>query len=96
MLDFCRQYDRSEGYARTGYWIPGCDGKGDWMPPGNSSAAAVAAAVAAVVALWARARALGPWALGPWALGPSLDYLMNLFLKELFPISFAKLLNGFG
>ena len=32
-------------------------------------------------------------ALGPWALGPSLNYLMNLFLKELFPISFAKLLN---
>ena len=38
---------RSEGYARTGYWIPGCDGKGGWMRPGDSSAAAaVAAAVA--------------------------------------------------
>ena len=40
---------RSEGYARTGYWIPGCDGKGGWMRPGDSSAAA--AVVVAVVAL---------------------------------------------
>ena len=29
------------------------------------------------------------------ALGPSLNYLMNVFLKELFPFSFAKLLNEF-
>ena len=39
---------RSEGFARTGYLIPGCDGNGAWTQPGNSSAAAVAAVAAAV------------------------------------------------
>ena len=37
---------RSEGYARTGYWIPGRDGKGGWRRPGDSSVVAAAAVVA--------------------------------------------------
>ena len=37
---------RSEGYARTGYWIPGRDGKGGWRRPGDSSAVAAAVVVA--------------------------------------------------
>ena len=40
-------YYRSEGYARTGYWIPGRDGKGGWRRPGDSSAAAAVAVVVA-------------------------------------------------
>ena len=37
---------RSEGFALTGYDIPGCMEDGAWMPLENSSAAVVAAAVA--------------------------------------------------
>ena len=37
---------RSEGIARTGYLIPGCDGIPGLDLAGNSSAAAIAAAVA--------------------------------------------------
>ena len=39
-------YYRSEGFALTGYDIPGCVEDGAWMLWENSSAAAVAAAVA--------------------------------------------------
>ena len=37
---------RSEGFALTGYDIPGCMEDGAWMPWENSSAAVAAAAVA--------------------------------------------------
>ena len=43
---------RGEGDARTGYFIPGCDGIVGWRLPGNSSAAAVAVAVAAAPRKW--------------------------------------------
>ena len=43
-------YYRSEGFALTGYDIPGCVEDGAWMPWENSSVAAVAAAVAAAAA----------------------------------------------
>ena len=38
---------RSEGYARTGYFIPGRDGMGGWSLPGSSSAVVAAGAAAA-------------------------------------------------
>ena len=37
---------RSEGFALTGYVVPGCVEDGIWMLWGNSSVAVVAAAVA--------------------------------------------------
>merc|ERR1711966_613812 len=40
-------YYRSEGFALTGYDIPGCVEDGAWMPWENSSVAAVAAAAVA-------------------------------------------------
>ena len=40
-------YNRSEGFALTGYDIPGCVEDGAWMPWENSSAAVAAAAAVA-------------------------------------------------
>ena len=39
--------NRSEGFALTGYDIPGCVEDGAWMPWENSSVVAVAAAAVA-------------------------------------------------
>ena len=41
-------YNRSEGFALTGYDIPGCMEDGDWMLWRNSSVVVVVAAVVAV------------------------------------------------
>ena len=45
-----KHYYRSEGFALTGYDIPGCMEDGAWMPWENSSVVAAAAAAAAVAA----------------------------------------------
>ena len=43
-------YNRSEGFALTGYDIPGCVEDGAWMPWENSSVVAAAAVAVAAVA----------------------------------------------
>ena len=57
-------FNRSEGFALTGYDTPGCMEDGAWMLWENSSAAAVAAVAAVVAAVAAVAHPdFGKWQL---------------------------------
>ena len=81
--------DRSEGFAFTGYDIPGCMEDGAWMLWENSSVVVAAVAAAAAVAHLGLGGEVGEWGICPYGIrypwvrgGWGLDALGKFFRRR--------------